>query len=87
VETPRWASHLSDPHAASRELEGKRLMAEDVNLTATADCTVVLIDHSAFNCSKIAEQTKLIVDRLFAIRDPIVVQRGEFRWDAMANFR
>jgi hypothetical protein len=33
-------------------------MAEDVNLTATADCTVVLIDHSAFNCSKIAEQTK-----------------------------
>jgi len=48
-------------------------MAEDVNLTATADCTGVLIDHSAFNCSKIVEQTKLIVDRLFAIRDPIFV--------------
>ena len=59
---------FSDPHVASLELEGERLTSEDVNVVATADCTVVVTNHSVFNYRQIAEQAKLIVDTRNALK-------------------
>jgi UDP-N-acetyl-D-glucosamine dehydrogenase len=59
---------FSDPHVASLELEGEQLTSEDVNVVATADCTVVVTNHSVFNYRKIAEQAKLIVDTRNALK-------------------
>ena len=38
------------------------MRSEDVSLVASADCTVVVTDHSAFDYRKIADEAKLIVD-------------------------
>jgi UDP-N-acetyl-D-glucosamine dehydrogenase len=59
---------FSDPHVASLELEGERLTSEDVNVVATADCTVVVTNHSVFNYRQIAQQAKLIVDTRNALK-------------------
>jgi UDP-N-acetyl-D-glucosamine dehydrogenase len=59
---------FSDPHVASLELEDERLTASDVNLVETADCTVIVTNHSVFNYGKIAEQAKLIVDTRNALK-------------------
>jgi UDP-N-acetyl-D-glucosamine dehydrogenase len=53
---------FSDPHVPVLELEGERLKSQDASLVASADCTVVVTDHAAFDYRKIAEQAKLIVD-------------------------
>ena len=59
---------FSDPHVASLELEDEWLTAADVNLVETADCTVIVTNHSVFNYRKIAEQAKLIVDTRNALK-------------------
>ena len=59
---------FSDPHVQALELEGERLTAEDVNLAETADCTVVVTNHSVFDYRKIAEQAQLIVDTRNALK-------------------
>src|SRR6202790_670040 len=59
---------FSDPHVASLELEGVKMSAEDEDMAAKADCTVVVTDHSVFNSRKIAEQAKLIVDTRNALK-------------------
>src|SRR5438445_2666675 len=59
---------FSDPHVAGLQLDGEKLSSEDVSLVATADCTVIVTDHSAFNYRKIAEQAKLIVDTRNALK-------------------
>jgi len=53
---------FSDPHVPMLDLEEEQLKSEDVALATSADCTVVVTDHSAFDYRKIAEQAKLIVD-------------------------
>jgi UDP-N-acetyl-D-glucosamine dehydrogenase len=59
---------FSDPHVASLQLDGEKLASEDVSAVTTADCTVIVTDHSAFNYRKIAEQAKLIVDTRNALK-------------------
>jgi UDP-N-acetyl-D-glucosamine dehydrogenase len=59
---------FSDPHVSSLELEGERLTAADVNLVETADCTVIVTNHSVFNYRKIAEKAQLIVDTRNALK-------------------
>ena len=59
---------FSDPHVQALELEGERLTAEDVDLAETADCTVVVTNHSVFDYRKIAEQAQLIVDTRNALK-------------------
>ena len=59
---------FSDPHVASLQLDGEKLCSEDVSAVATADCTVIVTDHSAFNYRKIAEQARLIVDTRNALK-------------------
>jgi len=53
---------FSDPHVPRLDLDGEQLRSEDVSLVASADCTVVVTDHSAFDYRKIADEAKLIVD-------------------------
>jgi len=53
---------FSDPHVPRLDLDGEQLTSEAVNLVASADCTVVVTDHSAFDYRKIADEAKLIVD-------------------------
>src|SRR5690242_6182735 len=59
---------FSDPHVAALDLDGERVSSEDVSTVASADCTVVVTDHSVFNYRKIAEQAKLIVDTRNALK-------------------
>jgi UDP-N-acetyl-D-glucosamine dehydrogenase len=59
---------FSDPHVAGLQLDGEKLSSDDVSLVATADCTVIVTDHSAFNYRKIADQAKLIVDTRNALK-------------------
>src|SRR6266850_5502092 len=59
---------FSDPHVAGLQLDGEKLSSEDVSLVATADCSVIVTDHSAFNYRKIAEQAKLNVDTRHALK-------------------
>jgi len=53
---------FSDPHVPRLELEGEQLKSGDTSLVASADCTVIVTDHSAFDYRKIADEAKLIVD-------------------------
>jgi len=59
---------FSDPHVSSLELEGERLAAANVNLVETADCTVIVTNHSVFNYARIAEKAQLIVDTRNALK-------------------
>jgi len=59
---------FSDPHVPRLELEGEQLKSEDASLVASADCTVVVTDHSAFDYRKIADEAKLIVDTRNALK-------------------
>ena len=53
---------FSDPHVPQLDLEGEQLKSESTALVASADCAVVVTDHSTFNYREIADQAKLIVD-------------------------
>jgi len=59
---------FSDPHVSRLDLEGEQLKSEDTSLVASADCTVVVTDHSAFDYRKIADEAKLIVDTRNALK-------------------
>ncbi len=58
----------SDPFVHSLRLEEGELKAGPESLAATADCTVVVTDHSSFNYPKLVEQAKLIVDTRNALK-------------------
>ena len=66
----RRGAHLtySDPHVPKLDLEGEVLKSEDAALAASADCTVVVTDHSAFDYRKIVAEAKLIVDTRNALK-------------------
>ena len=58
----------SDPHVPQLNLEGDILKSDDVDLVASADCTVIVTDHTVFQYREIAEQAKLIVDTRNALK-------------------
>jgi len=59
---------FSDPHVPQLDLEGEQLQSESTALVASADCAVVVTDHSTFNYREIADQAKLIVDTRNALK-------------------
>jgi len=59
---------FSDPHVPQLDLEGEQLKSESTALVASADCAVVVTDHSTFNYREIADQAKLIVDTRNALK-------------------
>ena len=52
----------SDPHVPSLRLDGQTLQAEPQAIAATADCVVIVTDHTAFDYAALVRQAKLIVD-------------------------
>src|SRR5579863_953558 len=52
----------SDPHVPQLDLDGEILESDSVDLVASADCTVIVTDHAAFDYREVAERAKLIVD-------------------------
>jgi len=59
---------FSDPHVPRLDLEGEQLRSEDISLVGSADCAVVVTDHSAFDYRRIADEAKLIVDTRNALK-------------------
>jgi UDP-N-acetyl-D-glucosamine dehydrogenase len=59
----------SDPQVPQLNLEGEVLKADDLHAVASADRTVIVTDHAAFNYREIAEQSNLIVDTRNALTE------------------
>jgi UDP-N-acetyl-D-glucosamine dehydrogenase len=60
----------SDPFVPKVRLDGHELVSEDVNqMTAQADCVVVVTDHAGFDYAGIADSAKLIVDTRNAFKN------------------
>src|SRR5579863_5420448 len=58
----------SDPHVPQLDLDGEILESDSVDLVASADCTVIVTDHAAFDYREVAERAKLIVDTRNALK-------------------
>lgn len=59
----------SDPFVPELSLDGISLKSEDpVSASASADCVVIITDHSSFNYAAIAEKAKMIVDTRNALK-------------------
>jgi UDP-N-acetyl-D-glucosamine dehydrogenase len=60
----------SDPYVPSIHLDARQLHAEDtLQMSAEADCVVVVTDHAAFDYAAIAETAALIVDTRNALKN------------------
>lgn len=58
----------SDPHVPRLDLEGESLLSEGMDLVASADCTVIVTDHGAFDYPVMVEAANLIVDTRNALK-------------------
>jgi len=58
----------SDPHVPHLDLEEELVRSEGMELLASADCTVIVTDHAAFEYRAIVEAAKLIVDTRNALK-------------------
>ena len=59
-----------DPHVPSFREDGHELRSEDDldAALASADCTVVVTDHSEYDWDRIAEKARLVVDTRRAVK-------------------
>jgi UDP-N-acetyl-D-glucosamine dehydrogenase len=67
----------SDPHVSSLALEGTTLHALPQAAAASADCTVIVTDHTAFDYAALVDGAPLIVDTRNALkrfRSPKVIR-------------
>jgi UDP-N-acetyl-D-glucosamine dehydrogenase len=67
----------SDPHVPRLKLDGTEMTSSPAEVSQTADCVVIVTDHSAFNFQQIAAAASLVVDTrnaLKGIRMPNVVR-------------
>jgi UDP-N-acetyl-D-glucosamine dehydrogenase len=67
----------SDPHVPVLRVEGLDLVAIPEDAAASADCVVIITDHSAFDYRALVERAALIVDSrnaLKAFRSPKIVR-------------
>jgi UDP-N-acetyl-D-glucosamine dehydrogenase len=58
----------SDPHVPSLRLGDEELQAQPEEAVASADCTVVITDHAAFDYAALVERAPLIVDTRNALK-------------------
>jgi UDP-N-acetyl-D-glucosamine dehydrogenase len=59
----------SDPHVPALRLDGIELAAQPEGAAATADCVVIVTDHSAFDYPALVKRAKLIVDTRNALKN------------------
>ena len=58
----------TDPHVPTLQHEGVASHSEGLELTGTADCVLILTNHSAFSYDSIVKKARLIVDTRNALR-------------------
>ena len=58
----------SDPHVSEIRLEDGSTMKENAGAMKTADCVVIVTDHSAFDYKALVAQASLIVDTRNALK-------------------
>ena len=59
----------SDPFVPSVRLDGHELLAEDpADMTARADCVVIVTDHASFDYPALVADARLIVDTRNALK-------------------
>ena len=59
----------SDPHVPSIKLDGRSLYSEAESKASTADCVVVITDHSRFDYSELVRSARLIIDTRNALKE------------------
>jgi len=59
---------FSDPHVAEIRLESGTLLAQDAAAEETADCAVIVTDHSTFDYKALVRQARVIVDTRNALK-------------------
>ncbi len=59
---------FSDPHVPEIRLEDGTMLAENPAALRTADCVVIVTDHSAFDYKALVEEASLIVDTRNALK-------------------
>jgi UDP-N-acetyl-D-glucosamine dehydrogenase len=59
---------FSDPHVPEIRLENETVLVEDSGALKTADCVVIVTDHSAFDYQALLEEAPLIVDTRNALK-------------------
>jgi UDP-N-acetyl-D-glucosamine dehydrogenase len=68
---------FSDPHVPELRLEGEILLAQDHSSVGSADCVVIVTDHSSFDYKALVDQARLIVDTrnaLKGVKSPKIVR-------------
>ena len=58
----------SDPYVPEIRLEGRSLRGVGAETGRSADCAVIVTDHSAFDYGKLVEDCRLIVDTRNALK-------------------
>jgi UDP-N-acetyl-D-glucosamine dehydrogenase len=58
----------SDPHVPTLRMDGRELTASPEEAAASADCVVIVTDHSAFDYGALVRRSRLIVDTRNALR-------------------
>jgi UDP-N-acetyl-D-glucosamine dehydrogenase len=59
---------FSDPHVPLIRLEDETMLAQDAAALDTADCVVIVTDHSTFDYKALVDQASLIVDTRNALK-------------------
>jgi UDP-N-acetyl-D-glucosamine dehydrogenase len=59
---------FSDPHVSEIRLESGTLLAQDTAAENTADCAVIVTDHSTFDYKALVQQARVIVDTRNALK-------------------
>ena len=59
---------FSDPHVAEIRLEDETMLRENSAAMSTADCVVIVTDHSTFDYKALVDQANLIVDTRNALK-------------------
>jgi UDP-N-acetyl-D-glucosamine dehydrogenase len=58
----------SDPHVSTLNIEGLDLKSSPEECVATADCVVIVTDHSTFDYRALVERAPLVVDTRNALK-------------------
>ena len=71
-----------DPYVSNLNLKGVELYSEQLTdeLLSSADCVVILTDHSDFDYAQIVEQAKALVDTRHAVSGAGLVMDPTDSW-------
>jgi UDP-N-acetyl-D-glucosamine dehydrogenase len=59
---------FTDPHISKFRLDGEELSSEPLDAAATADCAVIVTNHSGVDYNRLVEVSKIVVDTRNALK-------------------